>query len=266
MSIDTNGTMLKDHLRDLVQFGDKLHLTFSVDGPEDVHDQVRGIRGTFGRMKENIRLLQKLEQDNGTKCSKSACFTISPYSYRGLGSLPDVIRSLGLESFSIVPYYYYSEAVGREYERKLREELGCEAYSWEGFHHETSGIDWEVFRNEYHQFLNNVNGLQVFPYMGSGKEGFQEADYKLWFADCLSPVGSTTCYNVERFMDIQPSGDANFCCDFPDYCIGNIKDANISEIWNSDGAARFRNYRRQKPLPICGRCGAKYMSELGGKV
>jgi radical SAM protein with 4Fe4S-binding SPASM domain len=266
VSIDTNGTMLQNYLQDLVQFGNKLHLTFSVDGPEEIHDQVRGIQGTFGRMKENIRALQEQEQENGSQCSKSACFTISPYSYRGLGRLPEVIRSLGLETFSIVPYYYAPEAVGREYERVLREELDCEAFSWAGFQHETSGIDWDLFLDEYHQFLKNLNGLQVFPYMGSGKEGFKEEDYKNWFADCHTPVGSIPCGNVEKFIDIQPNGTVNFCCDFPDFVIGNVKDASLDEIWNNDRAARFREYRRQKPLPICWRCGAKYMAEVGDKV
>ncbi|MCL6589286.1 MAG: radical SAM protein [Firmicutes bacterium] len=266
ISIDTNGTALKDYLRILARMGEKLHLTFSVDGPEEIHDQVRGIKGAFGRMKENIRQLLELERELGTKSSKSACFTISPYSYRGLGQLPEVIRSLGIESLSIVPYYYFSETVGRQYEKVMREELGCEAFSWAGFHHETSGIDWDVFRDEYRQFLNSLNGLQVFPYMGSGKEGFKEEDYRIWFAGCYSPVGSTACYNVERFLDIQPNGDANFCCDFPDYVIGNVREATIQEIWNSGRADRFREYRRQKSLPICWRCGAKYMSEIGEKV
>jgi sulfatase maturation enzyme AslB (radical SAM superfamily) len=144
--------------------------------------------------------------------------------------------------------------------------LGCEALSWGGLHHETSGIDWDVFLEQYHQFLENVKGLHVFPYMGSGKEGYQEKDYRQWFADCHSPMGSQVCYNVERFLDIQPGGAANFCCDFPDFVIGNVKDASINEIWNSDRANRFREYRRQKPLPICCRCGAKYMSELGDKI
>jgi MoaA/NifB/PqqE/SkfB family radical SAM enzyme len=265
LSIDTNGTMLESYARDLVQFGNKLHLTFSVDGPEEIHDQVRGIKGAFGRMKENIRLLLELERQNGTKCGKSACFTISPYSYRGLSQLPETLRNLGLESFSIVPYYYFSEAVGREYERVLHEDLGCEAYSWGGFQHETSGVDWDVFRDQYQQFLKSLNGLHVFPYMGSGKEGFKEKDYQQWFADCQTPVGSSACYNVERFIDIQPNGEANFCCDFPDYVIGNVKEATVDEIWNSGRANRFRDYRRQKSLPICWRCGAKYMSELGGK-
>jgi MoaA/NifB/PqqE/SkfB family radical SAM enzyme len=68
--------------------------------------------------------------------------------------------------------------------------------------------------------------------------------------------------NVERLIDIQPNGDANFCVDFPDYCLGNVREATIEEIWNGDRAERFRDFRRENPLAVCYRCGAKYMSEI----
>ena len=32
---------------------------------------------------------------------------------------------------------------------------------------------------------------------------------------------------MERLIDIQPDGEANFCVDFPDYSIGNVKQASI---------------------------------------
>ena len=91
---------------------------------------------------------------------------------------------------------------------------------------------------------------------------FSENEYRVWFADQTSPVGSPTCSNVERLIDIQPNGDANFCVDFPDYSFGNVIGSSIEEVWNSRKAESFREYRRQQPLAICHRCGAKYISEI----
>ena len=87
-------------------------------------------------------------------------------------------------------------------------------------------------------------------------------EYKMWFNDSVTPVGSLKCENVENLIDIQPNGDANFCVDFPDYSIGNVSHSSIKEIWDSPEAAKFRIYRREKPLAVCYRCGAKYMSEI----
>ncbi len=256
VAIDTNGTMLKDYIPSLISY-DRIHLTISVDGPEEIHDQVRGVKGCFNRIRENVYFLHELEQNHHNRISRSICFTISPYSYRGLGWMPEVARSLYVNTIAIVPYYYFPAEIGKQYERELTENLSCPAFSWQGFHHEGSGIDIDIFLEEYRKYLANLGNIHDYPYMK-----FTENDYRLWFGDSLAPVGLSSCSNVEKLIDIQPNGDANFCVDFPDYSIGNIKVSSIAEIWNSKKAERFRAYRREKPLPVCFRCGAKYMSVM----
>ena len=256
ISIDTNGTGLEKYASALVQISN-MHITFSVDGPEEIHDQVRGVKGCFKKIKENIMLLNELENDSNHKISKSICFTISPYSYRGLGEMPDIARSMSIPTINIVPYYYVSAQIGEKYEKELNGYFNCQTFSWKGFHHDDSGIDFNIFNNEYKKYIRNLNGIYNFPYMD-----FNQDDYRKWFTDPSTLVGSSSCMNIEDLIDIQPNGDANFCVDFPDYCIGNVKDSSIKEIWNSPEASQFRSFRRKKPLSICYRCGAKYISEI----
>jgi MoaA/NifB/PqqE/SkfB family radical SAM enzyme len=256
LSIDTNGTMLTKFAEDIVRIGD-VHLTISVDGPEPIHDQVRGVEGSFQRLREGIESIHALEKDAEKKISKSICFTISPYSYRGLGEMPDIARSLSIESINIVPYYYVPDQVGQAYERELQTHLDCAAYSWSGFHHANSGVDAVEFQAQHDRYLANLKNLENYPYMVLSK-----SEYQTWFEDATTPVGSQKCMNVEKLIDIQPNGDANFCVDFPDYVIGNVKEATIEELWNGERAQRFRTYRREKPLAVCCRCGAKYMAEI----
>lgn len=256
-AIDTNGTMLKQYAEAISQIGN-IHLTISVDGPEEIHDRVRGIQGTFQRIRDGVARLNELEQKGGHKISKSVNFTICANSYQSLGRMPDVTRDLGLPVVCIVPYYYVPEAVGVEYERILKDELGCSAYSWRGFHHETSGVDVELFLQELRKYKAGVQDLLDYPYMP-----LTELEYSTWFSNPVAPVKTLHCTNVEKLIDIQPDGEANFCVDFPDYHFGNVRKATIAEAWNSEQAERFRKYRREKPLPVCFRCGAKYMSEQG---
>ncbi len=254
ISIDTNGTMIKKYADDIARIGN-IHLTISLDGPEAAHDRVRGIKGTFQRIRAGVKRLVEEEQKAGNKISKSANFTICADSYRDMGVMPEVTRGLGLPVICIVPYYYVPEAVGEEYERVLQQAFGCTAYSWRGFHHETSGVDVGLFLQELRKYKASVQDLLDYPYMP-----FTEDQYSLWFSDAQAPVGALPCTNVERLIDIQPDGEANFCVDFPDYHFGNVRQATIEELWNSDEAERFRIYRREKPLPVCYRCGARYMS------
>ncbi len=258
ISIDTNGTQLSRYAALITQLG-KIHLTISVDGPEEIHDQVRGVPGTFRRLSEGVAALHALEKEGGQKISLSINFTISPYSYRGLGVMPEVARQLGIPTACIVPYYYVPAAMGEAYGAELQAQFGCRAFSWRGFHHEDSGIDFDVFKAEYQKYRAALGEVYSYPYMDLSEE-----DYRRWFASPDAPVGAIACTNVEKLIDVQPGGDANFCVDYPDYTFGNVREATLEELWNSERAVRFRNYRRQKPLPVCYRCGGKYMSEIAG--
>jgi MoaA/NifB/PqqE/SkfB family radical SAM enzyme len=256
ISIDTNGTLVEKFAKELLQIGN-MHLTFSVDGPEEIHDYVRSVKGSFQKIKAAIAAINELEKSSENKLSKSICFTISPYSYKGLGDMPAVARGMGISSINIVPYYYFPTAVGEKYEEELREHFNCTAFSWKGFHHDDSGIDISVFREEYIKYLAGLREIIDFPYMK-----LTEEEYNVWFSDPLTPVGALACHNVERLIDIQPDGEANFCVDFPDYSIGNVKHASIEALWNGSRAVQFRSYRRENPLAVCYRCGSKYMSEF----
>lgn len=256
-SIDTNGTILEKYAKDLADIGN-IHLNISVDGPENIHDKVRSVKGCFKKIKEGLTLLNKLEKDRESKVGKLIVFTISKYSIKGLGEMPDVARSMSVDKITIVPYYYIPGYVGKQYEKEMKENFNHAAFSWKGFHHESSGVDFKEFKKQYRKYLADLNGIYNYPYMN-----FSEDDYRIWFGNPTAPVGLQRCLNVERLIDIQPTGDANFCVDFPDYIIGNVRQSTIEDIWNSKEAEIFRKYRRKKLLSVCYRCGAKYMSEIG---
>ena len=116
VSIDTNGTLLKKYAADLLRIG-KIHITVSIDGPEDIHDHVRGMKGCFKQIEEGLNMLNELEKKSDNKISKSICFTVSPYSVSGLGEMPKVTRRLSINTITIVPYYFFPEATGKIYER-----------------------------------------------------------------------------------------------------------------------------------------------------
>lgn len=256
LSVDSNGMFVDKCADELVRISN-MHITFSVDGPEEVHDHIRGTKGSFRKIKENIALLNGLEAKTGGRISKSICFTISGYNYKYLGAMPDVARSMSIRSINIVPYYYFPEQIGQRYEKELRDNFDCSAFSWKGFHHEDSGVDFDIFREEHSKYLAALDGIDNFPFLP-----LTENEYRKWFEDVVTPVGTTRCLNVENLVDIQPSGEANFCVDFPDYSIGNVRESTIEDLWDGEMAVRFRNYRRERPLSVCHRCGANYISEL----
>ena len=162
--------------------------------------------------------------------------------------MPDVLP--GIKTIAIVPYYCVTDAQGREYER-IPERFGCPACSWRGFT-TSSPVDFDVFRDcericqvERHRQLpawrstrmNTARGLPI---------PSRRSDRRL--------------HEYRAAARRQPNGDVNFCVDFPDYVVGNARASTLAELWNSERAERFRACRRSGPLPVCHRCGAKYMS------
>lgn len=256
LCVDCNGTLLAQHAKRIVSMGiDQFHI--SIDGPEHIHDDVRGVEGGFGRIRDGIRAVHACEAELGRteSCVKVAVNVISGYSCKGLPDMPDTVCSLNIPLLAIVPFYYMDRATGLAHEAFMQKHFGQSAPSWRGFHHEQSGVEEDEFVSLFERFMANLDGLELAPYMD-----FDEEQYCAWFRDCVTPVGRQYCTNPWRLIDIQPNGDANFCVDFPDYIIGNVKEHTIKELWNNERAARFRAVRMDQPFPVCLRCGSKYMS------
>lgn len=255
ISLDTNGTLLKKYAREIVKLRPD-NINLSIDGTEKIHDRVRGMKGCYRMIKQGVNEIKKREEQ-GEKGSiiNTICFVISPHSYKSLPQMPDVARELKITSIAIIPFYHFDKSTGQRYE-KIMTKWGFKPESWKGFHRETSGVDPDEFITLYKAFKKNLKNIRLIPFMN-----FSEKEYRSWFRDSRKPVGSKRCMNPDRLIDIQPNGDANFCVDFPDYILGNIKNNSIKELFNNEKAKAFRRYLTKKSLPVCSRCGAKYMSQ-----
>ena len=254
VSLETNGVLLKKYAESLVQL--KLdNLSISVDGPEEIHDHVRGVKGTFAKLRESLQELEKQEKRHGYKIRRGITCTLSEHNYRRLGAMPDVARSLGFDTICIVPYYFIPERQGLAYEKLMREQFSCDAYSWRGFHHENSGVDVDLFLKQLEEFKSKLGEVQSYPYMA-----FTDDEYREWYSRSDTTVRQAKCNNIWGLLDVQPDGNVNFCVDFPDYAIGNVAESTLHQIWHSDRAQRFREMRAEMEMPVCHRCGAKYMS------
>ena len=253
ISIDSNGTLLEKYARDIIRIGN-IHITVSLDGTPDIHDRERNVPGCFEKIKQGLLLMNELEINSINKISRSICFTISPWSYRAMGEMPGLARELYIKTIAIIPYCYITGDAGKAFEKELQELFNCKAFSWKGFHHDSSGVDIPGFNKQLEKYRTTLGDIYSYPYLP-----LSDYEYEQWFKDGITPVGPMQCSNTERLIDIQPGGEANFCVDIIDYSFGNAREKTIKELWNSREACDFREYRRNKRLAGCYRCVAKYM-------
>jgi radical SAM protein with 4Fe4S-binding SPASM domain len=75
------------------------------------------------------------------------------------------------------------------------------------------------------------------------------------------PCSKKRCTAPLQGVVIKPNGDVLFCPDewIDDYVLGNIREQDIAEIWNSEKAQTFRSaLYREKHFPACKRCSWMY--------
>jgi len=97
--LTTNGTIITeeraDALAELAAKGFLKHISVSVDGPKDVHDIARGLKGTFERTTEGLKRLQAAARRKNTPLRVSINTTVAHESLEALDQMVDVAEELG---------------------------------------------------------------------------------------------------------------------------------------------------------------------------
>ncbi|MEO6235486.1 MAG: radical SAM protein, partial [Vicinamibacterales bacterium] len=103
--LTTNGTIITeeraDALADLAASGFLKHISVSVDGPKDLHDAARGLKGTFERTTEGLRRLQSAARRKGAPLRICINTTVAHESLDALDRMVDVAEELGVDAIGL---------------------------------------------------------------------------------------------------------------------------------------------------------------------
>jgi MoaA/NifB/PqqE/SkfB family radical SAM enzyme len=103
--LTTNGTIIDeeraDALADLAAKGFLKHISVSVDGPKDLHDAARGLKGTFERTTAGLKRLQAAAKKRGAPLRVSINTTVAHESLEALDRMVDVAGDLGVDAIGL---------------------------------------------------------------------------------------------------------------------------------------------------------------------
>ncbi len=103
--LTTNGTIITDEraeaLADLAAAGFLKHISVSVDGPGDLHDRARGLKGTFERTTAGLRRLQDAAKRKHAPLRVSINTTVAHESLDALDEMVDVAGELGVDAIGL---------------------------------------------------------------------------------------------------------------------------------------------------------------------
>lgn len=253
-SIVTNGTTLAKHADWIVGCGLDL-LMVSIDGPAEVHDEVRRLPGAFDRLKEGLRAVKEAR---GTSSSNgqmrpylAPLITINRSNTGHLEETFSVCADVGADFVGVYYSWFNDEEVGRAHVERFQHHFGETPTTWRGFSGGHVGLDVD-------ELLGSIKKVKQakwpFPYLFipdlAGEEEVRE-----YYANPKSLFGYKSCMALYFMTVILPNGDVATCRDYPDYVVGNIREQSLAEIFNNERYLRFRQALREDGLlPVCARC------------
>src|SRR5262245_47737930 len=103
--LTTNGTIINEEraeaLADLAAAGFLKHISVSVDGPGELHDRARGLKGTFERTTAGLRRLQQAASKKHAPLRVSINTTVAQESLEALDEMVDVADELGVDAIGL---------------------------------------------------------------------------------------------------------------------------------------------------------------------
>lgn len=252
----TNGVLLESKAESLMDAGID-EIIFSLDGPRDIHDEIRGIPNTFDRAMAGFKKIAGLKKERKTsRPLVNISSTIFEINY---SRLDEVVRSAEEMSASSITFHhliFLSKEIYSRHDRIFQDYFSCSSPDWEGFVREqTPDID----PKKLIQMLKKVRSLKtdvdvsVYPNLTDSEIvkyyssfDFDPESYK---KRCISPW---------MVAYIFPDGSVRPCQSL-NYSIGNIRDESFKQLWNGDAATQFRQtLKKDKCFPVCTRCTEFY--------
>jgi len=259
-SMTTNGTLITEktaaRLAPLLARGVLRAITFSIDGPEDVHDLVRG-KGTFAKARCGIELLRKeLTRAGGDPEGQMVVNSvIMKENYERLDEVASAAADLGFKHMCLCHLMFATPRAAKATLKLMGEDDPAI------FHMLTTddpGMDSAKVEQMLRIFYAKAAEVGVKVSM---RPGIPPDLAVRWYCADYAPRGA--CMNPFTILRVGNTGDVYYCT-FIRKALGNIRRGSLDDIWNS---AEFKGMRKAMVergiFPICVRCCKMFLPPRG---
>jgi len=254
--IITNGVLVEKFAEVIVD--SKLdELSLSIDGPEEIHDSIRNVKGTFKKIKKGVDLVNELKSKKNQKLPViNIVFTISNLNYNYMKEMIDVARGFHCDTLNFHHLIFTEENVLKQHNELFKKFFNQESYDWQGF------ILPDIKNINVDKLIEDIRDIQNerYTFLVDFYPNFTFEEIKEYYTNpnFISKSYPDRCLSPWIVSYIYPDGSV-LPCHSLSYSVGNIKEKSFLEIWNGE---RFKNFRRilkkEKYFPICPKCTEKY--------
>jgi len=255
VEVNTNGTLLAERGDFLVKQGIGI-ISVSIDGTEEVHDQIRGQKGLFRRIVKGIKSLLEARKryKSPSPIVQMAC-TISKANLSVLGEMVPLAIDVGAD----VIFFQHTNFNSPEHIEKHNRLLAPDKASSYGL---------EIFQPSipHGEFYQSEIGPEHIPQLTDalGKaKGQAEGRVKVIFSPGIGPnelesyyldldyPSSQKCIGLWTTLRVLPDGTFSPCLHV---AAGNIAEQSLEEIWNGRTTRNLRKLISTRLFPGCARC------------
>ena len=252
----SNGTLLERHAEKLVELGLD-EIIFSLDGPREIHDKIRGVKGTFDRAMAGHKKLKEIKRERGVEHPKINTTTaIFEINHRHLEEIVSLSEEIGAGSFTLHHLIFLSKENHRLHNETFQKffNTGCE--DWNGFVRDTlPDIDPGYLIETFHKLRQRKSPVAITFYPNYTDDEIRE--YYTNF-DFVPASYRKRCMSPWNIAYIFPDGSVRPCLDLC-FKAGNLHKAGFREIWNNIQYKKFRGILKgEKFFPACTRCTEFY--------
>jgi len=239
VSLVTNGVLLEQFYEVINDTVDTVFV--SLDGPEAVHEKIRGKKSIY---KKIIKGIKKLDS---AKVEIINLLTICEENIDELVEFPIELAKIGFTKTMYQNLIYCSPDQADCYTKWLKKDFKQDAKKLESWVTDEFG-EWinklpaVIAEIENRQYPIEV---ELFPYELSSKNILD------WFNPQIKLKDeSIQCMMPYRHLHINPDGNAHFCVDFNDFILGNVVKEGVYKLFYGATAEKFRRGCN----PLCKRC------------
>lgn len=248
--LTTNGTIISEEraeaLADLAAAGFLKHISVSIDGPGELHDIARGLKGTFERTCAGLRRLQEAARRKRAPLRVSINTTVAHESLEALDQMVEVAEALGVDAIGLNHLMF---STPEEVEETVRLIGAPNASAIATFVTNDPGLDARVVREKVAALEEKCRRRNVL-------FDFRPKVHPQLMDNYYTPGTKLEGRCLYPFLHARVSFSGKvYFCPFIRIEVGDLTRSSLEEIWNGDRYVELRRRLVENEIfPVCRRC------------
>jgi MoaA/NifB/PqqE/SkfB family radical SAM enzyme len=248
--LTTNGTIISeeraDALAGLAAAGFLKHISVSIDGPGELHDVARGLKGTFERTCEGLRRLQAAARRRHAPLRVSINTTVAHESLEALDQMVDVAGELGVDAIGLNHLMY---STPEEVAETVRLIGAGDASAIATFVTTDPGLDQAQVRTKVAALEEKCRQRNIL-------FDFRPKVHPQLIENYYTPGARLDGRCLYPFLHARVSFSGKvYFCPFIRVEVGDLTQSSLEEVWNGERYVEMRRRLVENGIfPVCRRC------------